>query len=316
MKWKFVEALLHLAVALSFTDWNYRNEFDNSFAGTYIPNDISLGSANIPDSRVGPHSQTAKEEANIIDSIINWEETQRFSGFGRNTDFLAFPIVSQNSAISLEHIDSDPSSRSSLCSQQVGAISPGNAAGSTSSSEGLLSPETLWPQSPGSSLDDGELFGAVGYTPQSSTQYFDIESFLNANVSSPTLGSHSYFDSVTGPNWVDQPLLPASSVKSETVEELAQFLKDSLHDIEAEDCNQKVSFLPSIDHYSDDDMSSNLADALDDIFDSHNKKSVAASAVIHQSFFDKTSGNEDIDLLASSSSDQNAAAYKGEIMHF
>ena len=135
MKWKFVEALLHLAVALSFTDWNYRNEFDNSFAGTYIPNDISLGSANIPDSRVGPHSQTAKEEANIIDSIINWEETQRFSGFGRNTDFLAFPIVSQNSATSLEHIDSDPSSRSSLCSQQVGAISPGNAAGSTSSSE-------------------------------------------------------------------------------------------------------------------------------------------------------------------------------------
>ncbi len=275
MKFQFVEALLSIAVALSLFDWSNRNDHDGRSLGTtYLPTSILQGRVEDRSSIVRPTIGTStKEDETIIDSIINWEENQRLGRFRQNTNLYAYPIVSQNPVI--QNYDAQLSPYSSSSSQIGGADGP------NADSDRLPSPasqpssaSSQWPSSPGSSFDDGELFGAVGDTPQNSAQYFDIDSFLDGSFSSPsTTNTLSPFEGtdtreISSPNW----LIDESSMPQESVDDLAQFLQASIESPDADEHIQKDIFAPGIQNYPE-----YLQESLYDLYQ-ENKQAIAASS--------------------------------------
>eukprot|EP00794_Sanderia_malayensis_P003717 gene3717-4237_t len=252
MNFKFVTGLLNIAVALSLFDWKNNNEQELQSFGTFLPPVNVLQGQTGRDSHRMSNLRPSKENESVIDSIINWEESQRSNRYNRdNVSLVAYPILSQQN--SPFHHDFDTQSSGASLNLRPNL----EVANLPTSVEEPVSPGDAWiPSSPSSSFEDGELFGAVGYTPQDSTDYFDIESFLN-NVSFPSPSSSSlsssasFEDAANGgvfppPNWIN-------GSPSESLEELAEFLQASIASPESggsPDFMQEESFTPPVPNQS------------------------------------------------------------------
>ena len=247
MKPKFLEILLAAAIALTATNWSLKDE---ALSNTYHrPDDLLEGQIYTGNSfsTIYPHrelpSLTLKEEQTIIDTIINLEETQQQRAAVRPiTNFFAYPLVSQNSDGQSYESDSDnyvPSVPENVGMTQEGLGSPlPGRPGSTHS----------WPTSPPSPIDDGGLFGAIGYAPWSNNQYFDIETFLNADLAPEIVDQDFsnlsqdgfFFGAVTdSSSWADKGSESATVQQSESLDELSKFLEDSIESPGSPDLSKK-----------------------------------------------------------------------------
>ena len=224
MNGKFFEVLLAAAVILTATDWAFKELQDIGPSNIYYnPNDLlsdeatssrSVG-ANAPEDHDVPIFN--KEEQSILNAIINLEESQISSRVALNQNYFAYPLFSQNSdeASSGDHNLHQDSSLQELPFDLQDGVSPGAAR-----------PSSPWPPSPSSPIDDGELFGAVGYAPLSDNQYFDIESFLNADFPSELTT-----ESAIGSLFSSPSLGRSTSVTSEqteAIEQIAELLGASI----------------------------------------------------------------------------------------
>ena len=226
MNVKFFEVLLAAAVALTATDWGFKGFQDKALSNTYYsPDELLTGQAGSTNS-FGRNSSgndsnsflTFKEEQNILNTIIHLEESQRSPGrLLVNQNYFAYPLFSQSSGETNDvHQDVNRSSRPQELS--FDAQDGGSTVESTLSS--------TWPPSPSSPIDDGELFGAVGYAPLSDNQYFDIESFLNADFPSD-FNTDNEIGSLFGSTSITRQT-SISSEQSESLDQLAQFLSASI----------------------------------------------------------------------------------------
>lgn len=269
MKGQLLEALFYTAIALSVTEWGFKGNPDNSLSNTYNPSDLLNGQADFPIDATSQNqplaTTTFKEEQNILNTIINWEESQRRIRYRQNNNFFAYPLVSQSS--DGQSYDSDSGSYSpEFPVQQQEAVE----------GYGASPPWTLNPPSP---IDDGELFGAVGYTPLSSNQYFDIESFLTADFppESPSArGSADPLDSLSqdgylgaatasSPRWMEKRINSVTSEQSETLEDLAEFLESSIQ-TKDEFNPKKAKFHDFNNKYPNPDIPVEIPQTFDDIY--------------------------------------------------
>lgn len=226
MNGKFFEVLIAAAVVLTATDWGFNVLQDKGASNTYYsPDELLTGQAGSTSSlgtnSVGSHSNsflTFKEEQNILNTIINLEESQSSSRrLIVNQNYFAYPLFSQSSdETNNGHQDVDRSSRSQELSF--------NAQDGGSTVESTLS--STWPPSPSSPIDDGELFGAVGYAPLSDNQYFDIESFLNADFPSDFATENELGGLFASTSISRQTSI--TSEQTEALDQLAQFLSASI----------------------------------------------------------------------------------------
>ena len=267
MKGQLLEALFYTAIALSVTEWGFKGNPDNSLSNTYNPSDLLNGEADIPIDATSQNqplaTATFKEEQNILNTIINWEESQRIIRYRQNNNFFAYPLVSQSS--DGQSYDSDSGSYSpEFPVQQQQAVE----------GYGASPPWTLNPPSP---IDDGELFGAVGYTPLSSNQYFDIESFLTADfpVESPSgnganpldsLSQDGYLGAATAssPRWMEKRINSVTSEQSETLADLAEFLESSIQT--KDEFNPKKAKFQDFNKYPNPDIPVEIPQTFDDIY--------------------------------------------------
>lgn len=283
MKGQLLEALFYTAIALSVTEWGFKGNPDNSLSNTYNPSDLLNGQADIPIDAASQNqplaTTTFKEEQNILNTIINWEESQRIR-YRQNNNFFAYPLISQSS--DGQSYDSDSGSYSHSPEFPVQQPQPVEGYGASP-------PWTLNPPSP---IDDGELFGAVGYTPLSSNQYFDIESFLTADfpVESPrsanpldSLSEDGYLGAATAasPRWMEKRINSVTSEQSETLEDLAEFLESSIQT--KDEFNPKKTKFQDFNKYPNPDIPIEIPQTFDDIYlggqRSFYEKSGAASKV-------------------------------------
>ena len=225
MNGKFFEVLLAAAVVLTATDWAFKGLQDIGPSYLYYnPNELLSDEATSSRSvrTNAPENQDAsffnKEEQNILNTIINLEESQMSSRtVAESQNYFAYPLFSQNSeeTRSGSHNVHQDSGLQELPFDIQGGVSPGAAR-----------PSSSWPPSPSSPIDDGELFGAVGYAPLSDNQYFDIESFLNADFPSE-LATESAIGSL-----FSSPSLGRStsvtSEQTEAIDQIAELLSASI----------------------------------------------------------------------------------------
>ena len=222
MNGKFFEVLLAAAIALSATDWGFKGLQDIGPTNThYSPDELLNGHAEGTGNfgtNAGDHNNsflTLKEEQNILNTIINLEESQRPSEVvAVNQNYFAYPLFSENSG-ETSHGDNQGIDRSSQLQELPFNSQDGG-------SPNAVRPSSPWPPSPSSPIDDGELFGAVGYAPLSDNQYFDIESFLNADFPSDFATESAISSLFDSPTVTRQTSI--TSQQSETIDQLAQFL--------------------------------------------------------------------------------------------
>ena len=245
---KFLEVLLAAAVALSVTDWGFKDIHDTTSINTQfrpdeLINDQQDTTNNYGASSSGQDSSAytfTKEEHNILNAIINFEESQiPAARFLPNTNLLAYPLFSQESDES--NYSDDIFNRNAALQQTHNTQDGGSPSAGRASS---------WPPSPPSPIDDGELFGAVGYAPLSDNQYFDIESFLNADFPSDIATDNAISSLFASPSVTRQSSI--NSEHAETIDQLAQFLGSAIESPSSPEFIPKsgpkfpAQFLPSL----------------------------------------------------------------------
>lgn len=206
MNGKFFEVLLAAAVLLSASDWSFKGFEDVYQSNAYNPEELpnrQVGNTNRYVSS-GNHL-SLKEENDILNTIINLEEEPGTTRIAGNTNFLAYPLLNNHtddSSYNDENFNPDP---------QADIARPSS-----------------WLPSPPSPIDDGGLFGAIGYAPLSDNQYFDIESFLSAEFPSDIETDDAINDLFGTASATTQTSIRSTSGPSETIDELAEFLGKSI----------------------------------------------------------------------------------------
>lgn len=223
MNGKFLEVLLATAVALSASNWGFKELQDFNQYTSYRPDELLSGQETNASNLRGTFSRqnlsfsTFKDDQNILDTIIHLEESQRCLTAIVSppyTNYFAYPLISNSESQPSYAIDdlSPESPRHETLNSQVGSTE--------------VARPSLWPLAPPSPIDDGGLFGAIGYAPLSDNQYFDIESFLNADF--PTdVATDNAIDELFGSVAISRQS-SVSSEQNESIDQLAQFLGASL----------------------------------------------------------------------------------------